>query len=347
MRHVMSCGLALFVVCLITSGVVADDETDAYKAICKTASINISSNDRSRAEYERLVGEVATRLIAQCKGYREKYPEGKHTPEVLALLARGQAMLARVTDSKAKMTEAAETAQQVITDYPDSPGAAEATVVVMEGALWNRQYDDVLEQAAKTIEKYPDSTAVPAALYCRALEYDKLHKDEEATATLETIVKDHRKSDYYDRAERWLFYRKLKGTEMNLQFVASDGRRVDFRKLRGKVVLVHFWASWCPYCVDEIPALVTLERELRGDGFCIVGISMNWGKTGTQRFMEKAGMTWPEYHDGKQWKNPIAQKYRVNSIPQTFLIDKQGKIREIGLHGDSLAEAARKLLAED
>ena len=256
-------------------------------------------------------------------------------------------MCARVTGSKMKMQEAAETARLLVEKHPDSASVVDARVIIMESAMWERKTDDVLEQADEIIKTYPDSTAVPAALWFRARAYDRKHKEEETTAALETIVKQHRKSDYYNRAERWLFVRKLKGQAMHLRFVASDGRKVDFRKLRGKVILVNFWASWCPYCVDEIPALVSLERELRGDGFCIVGVSMNYGKTGMHRFMQRAGMTWPQYHDGKRWKNPIAKKYRVSGIPETILVDKQGKIREIGLRGDALAEVVRKLVAED
>ncbi len=141
-------------------------------------------------------------------------------------------------------------------------------------------------------------------------------------------------------------WRKLAREPLDLKFKAVDGTEVDLAKLRGKVVLVDFWATWCGPCRVEIPNVVATYNQLHKDGFEIVGISLDQDKERLLKFTKTAGMTWPQYFDGKMWKNEISTRFGVDAIPATWLVDKKGIVRSTEARGRDLGEQVKKLLAE-
>ena len=138
----------------------------------------------------------------------------------------------------------------------------------------------------------------------------------------------------------------LKTKPLDLQFTAADGAEVDLAKLRGKVVLVDFWASWCGPCIVEMPNVVAAYKKLHEKGFEIVGISLDQDKGKMEAAMKKHGMTWAQYFDGKGWQNKISSGFGIESIPAVWLLDKKGMLRETELRGAALAANVEKLLAE-
>jgi thiol-disulfide isomerase/thioredoxin len=116
-----------------------------------------------------------------------------------------------------------------------------------------------------------------------------------------------------------------------------DRKTVKFPSdCEGKLVLLDFWATWCPPCREELPGLAKAYEKHHASGFEILGITLdNANAEGKiKKMMADNKMTWPQVYDGKGWKAAVAQKYDIHSIPAAFLID--GDTGEIVAMGNSL-----------
>jgi thiol-disulfide isomerase/thioredoxin len=132
---------------------------------------------------------------------------------------------------------------------------------------------------------------------------------------------------------------------VELAFKAVDDRQVDVAKLKGKVVLIDFWATWCGPCVAELPNVKKAYDELHDQGFEIVGVSFDEDCDELKRFVAKNKMAWPQFCDGGGWKNAINKDFGINSIPAMYLVDKKGVLRDMNARAN-LADKVRALLKE-
>lgn len=128
-----------------------------------------------------------------------------------------------------------------------------------------------------------------------------------------------------------------------LKFKGVDGAPVDLAALRGKVVVLDFWATWCPPCRAEIPSVVATYRKLHERGFEIVGISLDDDKGKLLSYTKAQDMTWPQQYDGGGWNNAMARRFGIHSIPAMWLIDQKGRIVDIEAR-DNLGEKIERLL---
>ena len=116
-------------------------------------------------------------------------------------------------------------------------------------------------------------------------------------------------------------------------------------KLKGKVVLIDFWATWCGPCVAELPNIKKTYAKFHEKGFEIVGISLDQSRDKLAKFVEKEKIDWPQHFDGQGWKNEFAVKYGIQGIPAMWLVDKKGNLVDMKAR-NGLDGKIEKLLGE-
>lgn len=122
--------------------------------------------------------------------------------------------------------------------------------------------------------------------------------------------------------------------EINLQ--QPNGEFLALSSLRGKVVLIDFWASWCGPCRRENPFNTEMYKEYHPKGFEIYGVSLDDNKDRWKAAIASDSLVWKHVSDLKKWNSMVVPMYQVTGIPQTFLLDEEGKIIAKGLRGEAL-----------
>ncbi|HTB63476.1 MAG TPA: TlpA disulfide reductase family protein [Opitutales bacterium] len=126
------------------------------------------------------------------------------------------------------------------------------------------------------------------------------------------------------------------------------GKPLAIANYKGKVLLVDFWATWCPPCVAEMPNVIAAYNKYHDKGFEIIGVSLDDetknGRAQLTDYIAKIKMPWVQFYDGKYWQNQLAVKYGIESIPQSYLLGPDGKIIALSPRGPALAPAIEKAL---
>ena len=136
----------------------------------------------------------------------------------------------------------------------------------------------------------------------------------------------------------------LSGPAIDFKASDIDGNTIELSKYKGKVVILDFWATWCPPCIKEIPNLKKIYSEFKGDDFEIVSIALERRpKEHALKFVDDKGMSWVHIVDKAKGRE-IATKYKIQYIPTMYVINKKGDIIASGLRGDKLKEKISELL---
>ena len=140
-------------------------------------------------------------------------------------------------------------------------------------------------------------------------------------------------------------YVETGATAPEINLPDKDGNPVALSSLRGKYVLVDFWASWCGPCRDENPNVVAAYKKFRDRNFTVYGVSIDHNKEKWEQAVKEDGLTWTHVSDLKGWSSAAAVTYSVRSIPTNILVGPDGKIIARNLRGEQLSEMLTQIFA--
>ncbi len=132
-----------------------------------------------------------------------------------------------------------------------------------------------------------------------------------------------------------------------IQLPNTEGKLISLSSLRGKYVLIDFWAAWCGPCRNENPFNVKLYKKYKDQDFEIFGVSLDRDKNAWKAAIKYDRLPWIHVSDLKWWKSEIVQLYQIQGIPNTVLLDKEGKIIAKNLRNVNLEAKLREVLANN
>lgn len=259
-----------------------------------------------------------------------------------------------------KIPELNRAYQSAITNAPQDPRRWNAALFLRQflgdkahfGSSSSGVPIPTLEEISQTPDAPPEVKAESSYLLLMKSSPENTTAANETSAWItkaDQYVKEHPGSRFaqmvQDKISSLKTLAELKTKPVDLKFTALDGREVDLEKLRGKVVLIDFWATWCGPCRAEIPEVMKTYQKLHDQGFEVVGISLDNNKAKLESFVKEKGMPWPQYFDEKDGGNAISTKFGIESIPTMWLVNKQGMLSSTDSRGD-LENQVTKLLAE-
>lgn len=189
---------------------------------------------------------------------------------------------------------------------------------------------------------------------CVLMFLDIFSRDQNAALHSEVITALHNK--YPGHAivnDRWNYMNSpaskvaIGAIAPELEFPDPDGKMRKLSDLRGKVVLVDFWASWCGPCRRENPNVTNIYSKYHDKGFEVFSVSLDSDAASWKRAIEADKLVWPNHvSDLRKWQSKAAAIYGVSSIPSTFLLDKEGRIVQRNLRGADLERAVKQLVEQ-
>lgn len=248
------------------------------------------------------------------------------------------------------------TVEEIKKNTPDSPAAAMGTayLIIIKDFGGDLPPAEVLAKLEEFQKEYPKSP-LGAQLYTYYADQQFAYGDiQQAIDVCEAGLKAYSEDPQAkERLEGSIAELKAKGEMLGKPMAIAgptlEGTEFNIESLKGKVVLVDFWATWCGPCVAEMPNVQKVYEKLHDKGFEVVGISLDNDESELRDFVKEKDIPWTQIFfkegAGQGWSNPLAKKYDVQGIPATYVLDRDGRVVAIGARGEMLEKIIAKHLS--
>jgi len=352
----VACVAALFFAC-VTVGRAADapGETEAWakiqtfktlspKAPQRQADGSVSKEDL--LAYRTKAVDLMVQLLNSASDFSQRFPKSTHEPEALEIMVVLATQMS-VQDG-AQFDPARKIASELAKrdDLPSTPALlmsiSRLRVLQSSSDKTLLPADNMKQQLAVAetfLKKHPENPNV-AILFFHVADYAKAV---DAATAVELFKKAAKLGDAQVKEEVANQLKRLAqlGSMPMFKATAIDGRQVDLAKLKGKVVLLNFWATWAAPCLQIEPLIVKTYASCHAKGFEIVGVSVDRNLKDLQDYVKQSQTPWPQCFDDK---GEICAKFQIEGLPTLLLIDKDGKVAVLNAK-DDLQEKVEALLA--
>jgi len=266
----------------------------------------------------------------------------KHTSEAIGRKLGALSGLARRDPTRFK-THWMDFANRVIRENPGSPLSREAARNLLDDKLSDSPADPTIElEIERFVRTYPESDGLILHLYVRFTQLLYDHDKARALAVLDRVITSL-PSDIAGQLRQHRNQLTMVGTKLAMSFRKLDGKRLKLEHLRGKVVFVYSWATWCGPCIEKFPMLKDLHTRYHSAGFEIVAVSQNEKMSEVVEFFKTHKYPWINVLHSKEYED----KYGRMGTPGSLLVDREGTVvgRSI-FKREEIESALRRLLEE-
>lgn len=268
---------------------------------------------------------VAVAASERAKAFYTQFPDSSN------------ALAARIMECKMLQTAYIYGDRQVFAKWMN----AQANLVPNSELTADERFDLRLPAVRELMRRFPGKEKP----YVMLLSLAAMSPDDKARPIAAEILTGPVSDSLKEKAKALLRRLNKVGGPIDIKFTAMDGREVDLSQMKGKVVLIDFWATSCVPCVQEIPRIKENYEKFHSRGFDIIGISYDTDKKALNDFVQKRDLPWPQYFGSENPTNKFGAEFVIEYFPTLWLIDKKGNLRDTDAR-DGLQGKIEKLLAE-
>ncbi len=203
----------------------------------------------------------------------------------------------------------------------------------------NANFSQIQAQWLKDLEgfvqQYPRAEDTPEALLQLAMAQEFAGEEEQAKGSYGKIAEEFPQSSQAQKAAGAQRRLASVGRELNLRGAGLDGGTVDLARLKGRMVLIQYWATWCEPCKQDMETLVELVAKY-GRGFAVVGVNVDQQRSTALEFVQRNQLAWPNIHEPGGLDSRPALELGVLTLPTMLLLDEQGRLVNRNIHVSEL-----------
>lgn len=212
----------------------------------------------------------------------------------------------------------------------------------------NADFAKIQEQWLKDLEAfsrdYPKSDSAPDAMLQLAIAHEFTGQESDAAKWYAKVVSDFSDSPIAAKATGAKRRLESVGRSIQLHGKTHDGRSVDLDAYRGKAVLIHYWATWCEPCKEDLKVIKALQARYASKGFTAIGVNLDSEQRLLADYLRDNSLPWPQLYEQGGLESRLATELGIMTVPTMLLIDKTGQVVRRNIHSAELDSELQRLL---